>query len=111
MRKLSQIVSAAMQCIRRPNVWRLTKELDNQQWWSTEKLARLGQDRVISLLRHAYSNVPYYNNLFAERNIDPSLKQYQEKWQKIPILRKDALRDNYHQLASTTHQIIREYIG
>ena len=38
--------------------------LEKTQWWSSEKLLKLQQKKLRNIIRHAYQNVPYYNQLF-----------------------------------------------
>lgn len=74
--------------------------LNKTQWWSRKELEELQNKKLRALINHAYHNVPYYNRVFRERNIYPDDIKGKEDLRKLPILTKDIIRENLHDLTA-----------
>lgn len=81
------------------------KFLENAQYWPQEKiLARQNQD-LISLIRTAYKEVPFYRELFDSANIKPEDIRNISDMTKLPIVTKQMLRSAYpHKTTRPTGQ-------
>lgn len=55
------------------------------------------------LLQHAYRNVPYYKNLFEERELDPYKFKDINELRKLPFLTKDIVRTNLKDLLAENY--------
>lgn len=77
--------------------WDLMSQMDLV---SEEELIALQNQRLQALVRHCYENVPYYTRLFDSLNLKPSDIQSRQDLQKLPILTKQMVRDNYAKLIS-----------
>ena len=77
--------------------WDLMNRMDMV---SEEELIALQNQRLQALVRHCYENVPYYTRLFDSLNLKPADIQTREDLQKLPILTKQMVRDNYTDLIS-----------
>jgi phenylacetate-CoA ligase len=67
----------------------------HRQWWSPDGLARLQQRRLITLVRHAYEQVPHYRRCFEKVGLNPYDFHGIEDLQRIPITHKaDLVRLN-----------------
>lgn len=77
--------------------WDLMNRMDMV---SEEDLITLQNQRLQALVRHCYEHVPYYTRLFDSLNLKPSDIQSREDLQKLPILTKQMVRDNYADLIS-----------
>ena len=77
--------------------WDLMNRMDMV---SEEELIALQNQRLQALVRHCYENVPYYTRLFDSLNLKPADIQTREDLQKLPILTKQMVRDNYAELIS-----------
>lgn len=83
-------------------VYRDTYSLINDsQWWSPEKLRDYQWGKLAVLLEYAYSNVPYYRKVFDERGLKPGDIKTISDLQKLPVLTKKIIQDNFYELIST----------
>ena len=69
--------------------------LEESQWWSADKLKEYQDEKLRNLIRHAYSNVPYYREVFDRHGIKPQDIRSSEDLVRIPILTKDIIRKNF----------------
>lgn len=74
------------------------KIFTNSFSWSRERVIEHQNRKLKSLLSHAFHNVPYYHELFESSGIMPDDIKSVEDLQKIPVLTRDLLRDNYEEL-------------
>lgn len=72
--------------------------LEKSQWWPEAELENYQNEELKKLIRHAYENVPYYNNLFRNLKLTPKDIQTVHDLSKLPILTKDDVRNNLHLL-------------
>jgi len=77
--------------------WRLMTRLDMA---TEQQLRNVQNQRLQALIQHCYDNVPYYTKLFNRLNINPADIQCREDLQKLPVLTKQMVRDNYNDLIS-----------
>ncbi|SDW59916.1 phenylacetate--CoA ligase family protein [Marinobacter mobilis] len=79
------------------------KRLEQQQWWSREKLEAYQKERLADLVRYAAEKSPYYrellNNLDAGAN-DPDLRAFE----RIPVTTKYDIRNNLDQFISDDYR-------
>ena len=80
------------------NILKHLNELKKTQWWSPAKLKELQNQRLRSLIKHAYNNVPYYRRTFRERKLTPDDIKTKEDLHKLPTLTKDMIRKNFSDL-------------
>jgi len=79
--------------------------LNKSQWWSEGQLRTFQWQELQKLLKHAYNNVPYWQMVFKQLNLQPSdIKSYAE-FRKLPMITKEDIRANKEQM------IARNYIG
>jgi phenylacetate-CoA ligase len=91
--------------------WLITREtktiyniLNHTQWLNSEELREMQNSRLQRLIWHAYSNVPYYQNLFKVHNIHPNDIKSVDDLLKIPMLNKSDVTNNlYMDLFSIGH--------
>lgn len=74
------------------------KILEETQWWSPAQLRELQNEKLRTLIKHAYENVPYYHCIFQERGLTPRDIETVEDLQKLPILTKNDIRQNLSDL-------------
>lgn len=60
--------------------------------WSKQKLKEYQEKRLRAVLRHAYDSVPLYHEKFRRAGVSPSDVKSLEDLAKLPITRKDELR-------------------
>lgn len=69
--------------------------LQESQWWSNIEIIDYQNEKLRQLIDHAYSNVPYYLQLFQSKDLTPSDIQSIYDLEKIPILTKELVRENF----------------
>jgi phenylacetate-CoA ligase len=77
--------------------------LEESQWWSREELEEYQWQKLRSLLKHAYQNVPYYRRMFNERGLKPARIQSLDDFRRIPFLTKRLVRDNFESLIAQNY--------
>jgi len=80
---------------------KVEQELEISERWSKRDLEELQNERLRKLIEHAYSNVPYYKELFKNRKLKPSDIRGKDDLLKIPFLTKDIVRNDFHKLLAT----------
>ena len=71
---------------------RYLNELLHSQYYSRAELTELQNERLRSLIRHCYDNVPYYSRLMRELKLAPRDFRTVEDLPKLPILAKEVVR-------------------
>jgi len=79
---------------------KILKEYEKSQWYSPEQLYDLQFQRLQKILIHAYENVPYYKELFADIKITPVDIQSFDDFKKIPTLTKETLQTRLEDLTA-----------
>ncbi len=69
--------------------------IQKSQWYSPDELKRYQNNKLRKLIKHAYENVPYYYNIFQERNLSPEDIQTSDDLIKLPFLTKAIIRKNF----------------
>ncbi len=76
----------------------ISKELHmslDSQWWTREQIDEYQNRKLRDLVKHAYDNVPYYNELFKKINLTPGDIKTKDDLYKIPLLTKEDFRRNF----------------
>jgi len=81
-----------------PTFRRYVAELEQTQWWSSDELQALQEERLRTLIRHAYENVPYYRRIMDERKLKPSDIRTADDLYKLPVLTKQDIRQYWNEL-------------
>jgi len=76
---------------------------------SDEQLAAFNWNKRLRIVRYAYQNVPYYRRIFKENGIeDPRDIRCEEDWEQLPILRREDVVANSHDLIDES--VSRRYL-
>jgi len=70
----------------------LLRQYEESQFYSPEKIEQLQKEKLQKLLLHSYKNVPYYREVFKERNLKPEHITSSRDLEKLPILTKEIIR-------------------
>jgi len=70
------------------------KFLFKSQYWSREQLDEYQNQKLRQLINHAYTNVPFYHELFLDMGLKPEDIQSKNDLHKLPIVTKDMLKMN-----------------
>lgn len=69
--------------------------------WSTEKLEEYQLHEFKKLIKHCYTNVPYYHKIMNDRGLTPEDFTDLSDIQKLPFLTKDIIRENLNSLIAS----------
>lgn len=72
------------------------KSLCDSQWKSYEVLKEKQDTDLRHMISYAYENVPYYHSLFTSLKLLPKDIRKTEDLEKLPILTKDIIRENWN---------------
>lgn len=76
-------------------------------YWEPEKLEAFQIKSLRHLIKYAYDNVSFYHNLLNEHKINPDDIKSKKDLNKLPILRKDEIRNNPSSLISKQYDSSR----
>ena len=79
------------QNLRGEKVFQSLRQLTESQWWKKEKLEEIQWQKIETIIKHAYDNVPYYRKKIDECGITPNRIKDFNDLKHIPILTKEEL--------------------
>jgi len=79
-------------------IQRTLRLLEDSQWWPRERLEALRDRKLAAMIEHCYGHVPYYRRVMDERRLTPADVTTAADLPKLPVLTKDLVRDNWHDL-------------
>ena len=85
--------------------WKTYNFLEKSQWWSRDRLIEYQFSELQKVLQHSYNNIPYYRNLFQERDISPNDIKNLNDIRKIPTLNKNTLIKNLNDMVAKNVKI------
>jgi len=80
------------------NVLNYYQELRTCQWNTWEENKKIQQKKLYKLIQYASQNIPYYQRIIQEYNIQFSEDTIFEDLKKFPLLTKEIIRNNFNQL-------------
>ena len=80
------------------NLMHYYKKIKEMQNWSSEEIDNWQDNKLQNLVQHAYRNTEYYQELFDKNNIDYREIKSRSDLDRIPILTKKKIRDNFNKL-------------
>lgn len=90
--------------LRRRNTLQYLKDAESVLDMKHDELRALQFKKLKALLEHAYKNVPYYRQLWDEKGLQPDKINCLEDFEKLPVLTKDIVRNNYDQLIADNYR-------
>lgn len=87
----------------------LRKCLEDSQWWPAEQFENYRAKRLQQFLVDIGQRVPYYQQLFQQRNFDPNTVHSTLALQHLPLLTKATIRDNLDNFKATGHGPLTRY--
>ena len=79
---------------------RRLRELTDSDTWTASEIEAYQDEKLRSLVRHAYENVPYYRERWKGLKIAPEDIRSRRDLHKLPILTKEEVRQNADRLIS-----------
>jgi len=103
IRYLAFVIKGAVQARNRygKNFKSKYQELMSNENMSEQQIEILQNKLMKDLLQHAYENVPYYRKVFDNVKFDPQNYTGTEDLNKIPILTKEIIRENFYDLIAS----------
>lgn len=76
------------------------QQLVESDKWSASEIEAYQNEKLRSLIRHAYNNVPYYRERWKALRISPDDIRSREDLYKLPVLTKEEIREHADQFIS-----------
>jgi phenylacetate-CoA ligase len=92
-----------------PGFFRAYNEVVRSQYWTREELEQEQNHKLKIALRYAYDNVPYYRGVFEKHQLKPEDIRTISDLQKLPILTKEDIRNNWEDLKPIGLERIKFY--
>lgn len=73
--------------------------------WSYEQKCKYRDEQLVKMIEHCYKTVPYYKKTFDVLGIDYRSIKCLEDLKVLPIIDKQAVKDNYRDFFSTDYQL------
>jgi len=80
----------------------MLRSLKESEWWSREQILEHQNDRIRTLVRHAYETVPFYRRWYDEQGVDVRAVNTVDDLDRLPILSKPMVRQHHHEMVSTS---------
>ena len=90
--------------LRRRNTLIYAKEYESNQWLSLNELETIQWKKLKELLFFCSKNVAYYKKLWDSEGISPHDVKTMSDFEKLPILTKGIIRENYNDLISDPYR-------
>jgi len=84
-------------------------QLQKNQWRSREELNEEQEKNLHAIIKYSYENVPYYSKLFKKLKLKINDVKTIEDLNKLPILTKDTIKNNYEDFKPVHLQNIKYY--
>ena len=97
------VLAPTLDVIRGTHTMRCLRELEESQWYSPKVIGELQSRRLQQTIGHAYEHVPYYRQVFDERGLPPAGILQASDLSKLPVLTKDLVRANLHDLVADNY--------
>jgi len=76
------------------------QELTDSEKWTAGEIEAYQNDKLRSLIRHAYENVPYYRERWKALRIAPDDIRSRDDLHKLPVVTKEEIRQNADRFVS-----------
>lgn len=70
------------------------------QYWNIDQIKAYQWDKLQKIIRHAFSNVPYYRNIFVQLGICPDAILSIDDFTKIPVLTKNDMQQSLKEMVA-----------
>ena len=88
------------------------RELVDSEKWSAAEIEAYQNEKLRSLIRHAYEKVPFYREKWKSLRLSPDDIRSREDLGKLPVLTKEDVRHNFDRLVSenvSPHSLVRRH--
>jgi len=84
--------------IKHAKVLQYYKQLQKHQWLTREEILKIQRKKLYELIQYANQNIPHYQKIIQDSNLHFSEDTIFTDLKNFPILTKDTIRKNFHQL-------------
>jgi len=87
-------------------------QFDARQWLTRDEVIGYQDEKIRSLIKHAYDNIPFYRDIMTSRKLRPSDIEKVADLHKLPILTREDVRANKLRMIAGNYkksQLIRGY--
>lgn len=88
---------------RGPRFRQMRRELEVSQHFTPEEIREYQNRQLRAMVTHCYQNVPYYRDLFRQLKLDPESIRTRDDLQKLPLLDKKVVQENFDKFISKSH--------
>lgn len=88
------------------------QELVESDKWSAGEIEAYQNEKLRSLIRHAYENVPYYRERWKSLKLSPEDIKSRNDLEKLPVLTKEEIRQHANQFISqksSMHELVSRH--
>lgn len=78
--------------------WRSYEVARSHDRMSADELAAFNWQKRLEILKYAFENSDYYHNLYSSAGLEPGDVKSESDWVKVPMLTREALRENFETL-------------
>lgn len=86
-------------------------EFEESQWYSSSELVAYQNEKLLSLIKHCYENVPYYRRIMEERKLKPEDISCVENLPRLPLLTREDIKRNFSSLIARNFPRSKLIIG
>lgn len=83
--------------------WKVYNEFDKLQWVSESEIEEYQLEKLKELVHYSYKYVPYYYEVMQDNKVHPDDIKELDDIKKLPVLTRDAVRNNYRKLLSVKY--------
>lgn len=80
------------------------QNLEKTQYLSSSDIENIQEKKLKNLIKYTYENVPFYRRTFKNLKLMPDDIRSIDDLEKLPILTKDIINDNFHDMVSVKYQ-------
>ena len=73
-------------------------------YWDEDRLSKYQNNKIRNIIRYSYDNVPYYHRIMKNNSVHPDDIRSKDDLNKIPIIRKEDIRENYDDMISLEYK-------
>lgn len=106
---VSSILFPFHEWLKKHDTVKIKLALEKSQWFSTEEILHLQQQRLQQFVAKAVIDVPYYKQLFTQLNLTADDISTVEDLQKLPFLDKNTIRDNFADFKSEQAGVVNPF--
>lgn len=105
----SQFLFPLHEKLKKHNTVPLFNRLEQTQWLSTEHISAIQSEKLQGFIHQIVADVPYFRTLFKELSLTADDIKSVQDLEKLPLLSKDVIRDNFNFFISSNAGPLQRY--